>query len=177
MSWFRRFTIVIAVGGSAMLAGAALLYVVGIRVNTTPSIPQGVYWLSAVPVERGNYVIFCPPRATVFDEARKRGYIGAGFCPGGVGQMMKKVLAAKGDRVGVADDGVRINGAMVPLSVPLTVDGAGRPLPRFQPSDEPLQSAEFLLMSDVTAKSFDARYFGLIGESQIRGVLQPLVTW
>ena len=177
MSRFRRITVATAVSGAALLAGAALLYGAGIRVNTTPSIPQGVYRISDAPIERGAYVIFCPPNAAVFDEARKRGYIGAGFCPGGVGQMMKKVLAAKGDRITVRDDGVRINGDIVPLSVPLNADGAGRPLPRYHPTGEPLPPAEFLLMSDVTDKSFDSRYFGPIHATQIRGVLRPLFTW
>ena len=74
-----------------------------------------------------SYVIFCPPKRDVFDVAKERGYIGAGFCPGGYGYMMKRVFAAKDDVVVVADDGVRVNGELLPFSAPLKSDKAGRP--------------------------------------------------
>ena len=74
----------------------------GARINTTKSIPVGLYWTSSAPVEKGAYVLFCPPQAGVFDDAKARGYIGAGFCPGGYGYMMKRVLAAKDDAVTVS---------------------------------------------------------------------------
>ena len=39
----------------------------------------------------------------VFGDAKERGYIGGGFCPGGYGYLMEKDLAAKADGVTVAD--------------------------------------------------------------------------
>ena len=52
---------------------------------------------SSAPVEKGVYVLFCPPlhfNQGEFELAKDRRYIGAGFCPGGYGYMMKRVLAA-----------------------------------------------------------------------------------
>lgn len=163
---------VAVVAGVCMLAGFA-----GARVNTSKSIPVGLYWISSSPVEKGSYVLFCPPEGKVFEDAKGRGYIGSGFCPGGYGYMMKKVLAAGHDVVSVSEEGVQINGEQLPLSAPLAVDGAGQPLPRYRVSDFMLGDQEVLLMSDVSATSFDGRYFGIINRKQIRTVIRPVWVW
>jgi conjugative transfer signal peptidase TraF len=157
------------------LAGGA--YLAGLRVNTTKSIPVGFYMTTTAPVEKGAYVMFCPPPVGVFSEARDRGYIGAGFCPGNYGYMMKRVLAAKDDTVLFSNDGVRVNGELLPLSAIRKADLAGRPLPRFQATSYTLGAAEVLLMSDVSATSFDGRYFGPLNRSQIVTVIRPVFTW
>ena len=175
--FLKKFTIgTTIVGTTALLLGVGC-YSAGARVNTTKSIPVGLYWLTEEPVEKGAYVIFCPPQVGVFDDAKERGYIGAGFCPGGYGFMMKRVLAAKDDAVAVADDGVRVNGELLPLSAPIKADKAGRPLPRYQSNSYTLGNSEVLLMSDVSATSFDGRYFGPINRSQIKTVIRPVITW
>lgn len=167
----------VALAGAAGMVGAALAYAAGARINTTRSIPVGLYWASSAAVEKGTYVLFCPPHVQVFDEARARGYIGAGFCPGGYGYMMKRIAATTDDDVVVSDEGVRVNGELLPLSAPRAVDAAGRPLPRFQADHYRLSVAEVLLMSDVSRTSFDARYFGPVNRSQIQTVVSPVITW
>ncbi|MDF1486013.1 conjugative transfer signal peptidase TraF [Ramlibacter sp. H39-3-26] len=174
---FQRAMARIAITIAAALALAACGYGAGARVNTTRSIPVGLYWTSAAPIARGAYVMFCPPPAPAFDEALRRGYIGAGFCPGGYGYMMKRVLAAAGDAVAVADDGVRVNGVLLAHSAPIAADKAGRPLPRYRSGARVLGGAQLLLMSDVSATSFDGRYFGPIDRAQVQAVVRPIVTW
>ena len=166
-----------AIAGVAFLILGAAGYAAGLHVNTTKSIPVGLYMTTSSPVEKGAYVIFCPPQVSVFEDAKERGYIGAGFCPGAYGYMMKRVLAAKNDTITVNDDGVRVNGELLALSAPLATDGAGRPLPRFQADSYTLAGPDVLLMSDVSGTSFDGRYFGLINRSQIKGVIRPVLTW
>ncbi|EDB8709743.1 conjugative transfer signal peptidase TraF [Salmonella enterica subsp. enterica serovar Schwarzengrund] len=161
---------------TALMLGA-VCYAAGGRVNTTKSIPVGLYWTTSAAVEKGAYVLWCPPKAGVFDDAKERGYIGAGFCAGGYGYMMKRVLAAKNDTVTVTDDGVRVNGELLPLSKPIKADSAGRPLPRLKADRYTLGNSEVLLMSDVSATSFDGRYFGPIKLSQIKTVIRPVITW
>ena len=174
----KQITVSIAIIGGAVLLLGAACYAAGVRVNTTKSIPLGLYWTSSAPVSKGAYVLWCPPKAGVFDDAKERGYIGAGFCRGsGYGYMMKRVLAAKNDVVTVSDDGVRVNGELLPLSKPIKIDSAGRPLPRFQADHYTLGNSEVLLMSDVSGKSFDSRYFGPIDLSQIKTVIRPVITW
>ena len=175
--FLKRVSVATAVAGVSLLLLGAMAYASGARINSTRSIPVGVYWLSSDPVVKGAYVIFCPPQVGVFDEAKARGYIGAGFCPGEYGYMMKRVLAAKDDAVSVADDGVRVNGELLAHSKPIQADKSGRPLPRFQASTYTLGSAELLLMSDVSDTSFDGRYFGPINRSQVQTVIRPVITW
>lgn len=168
-------SIVIAFIGFLLLA--AVCYLIGARINTTRSIPVGLYWISNAPIERDAYIIFCPPQISVFDEAKKRGYIGAGFCPGGYGYMMKRVAAMKDDAILFAEQGVYVNGKLLPFSAFIRVDNNGYPLPRYQSSQLTLGNYEVLLMSDVSSTSFDGRYFGPINLSQIRSVIRPVFTW
>jgi conjugative transfer signal peptidase TraF len=171
----KRFTVYICVMMSVFMV-YGLVYAAGIRLNTTPSIPVGVYRLTNEPLVKDAYVLFCPPPAAIFDVAKARGYLGAGYCPGGYGQLMKKILAVQDDVVSIGTDGVRVNGQLLPLSAPFKVDGAGRPLPDYKAS-RILGNTEVLVMSDSHSGSFDGRYFGPIQRSQIQGVIRPIFTW
>lgn len=161
--------VVLTLGVAALLAGA--------RVNTTRSIPVGLYWASDEPVSKGRYVMFCPPEITVIKEARERGYIGAGFCPGGYGYMMKRVLASQNDVVGIDANGVRVNGTLLPFSVPIAHDAHGRELTAYHIAALTLNEQQFLLMADDNPLSFDARYFGPVQRSNIGSVIKPVLTW
>lgn len=175
--YLKHTTVGLAITGVSILILSAAGAAAGARINTTKSIPVGLYWTSTDSVEKGAYVMFCPPQLSVFSDAKERGYIGAGYCPGEYGYMMKRVLAAKNDIVSVSDDGVRINGELLPFSAPRKTDAAGRPMPRFQADRYTLGDSEFLLMSDVSATSFDGRYFGTVNRSQIKTVIRPVITW
>ena len=172
-----RLPVLTAVCGSAALLFGFASYAAGARINTSPSIPVGLYWTSAAAIHKGGYVMFCPPKQPVFDMAKARGYIGAGFCKGGYGYMMKRVLAAKDDTVTFTSEGVRVNGDLVPFSAPLQTDAAHRPMPHYEAKEGPLKATELLLMSDVCAASFDGRYFGLIDRRQIKWAVRPILTW
>ena len=166
-----------ALGGAAvfvLLLTAA--YQSGVVINTTMSLPLGLYRSIDAPVARGAYVKFCPPPSAVFDEARRRGYIGAGFCPGGYQPMLKRVLAAEDDQVDVAAQGVHINGQLVALSAQMHADRGGRPMPRYV-QHRVLGASELMLMSDVSGVSFDSRYFGPLDRAQVRAVITPFFTW
>jgi conjugative transfer signal peptidase TraF len=177
MNRLHRFMVCTAIAGPAVLLIGAGCYAAGARVNTSKSIPVGLYWTSSAPVEKGAYVLLCPPENGVFAEAMRRGYLTAGFCPGGYGYMMKRILAAVDDKVSIAADGVRVNEQLLPLSVPLTKDLLGRGLPRYRAAKIVLGDSQVLLMSDVSGTSFDARYFGPVDRAQIRSVLTPVWTW
>lgn len=165
------------IGGAVILASGLVSFLVGARINTTESIPVGLYWTTSAPITKGSYVMFCPPQGPVFDTAKRRGYIGAGFCVGGYGYMMKRVLAAKDDRLTVSDEGVFVNGAQLPHSVPLDADEANRPMPRYRVDTLRLARDELLLMSDVCDASFDGRYFGPVKREQIKWAIRPIFTW
>lgn len=65
------------------MARIFLGFAIGLKINTTKSIPMGLYRVTEVSVAKDEYVIFCPPQMGLFDETKARGYIGVGFCLGG----------------------------------------------------------------------------------------------
>ncbi|MGL5291357.1 MAG: conjugative transfer signal peptidase TraF [Vibrionaceae bacterium] len=173
----KRFYAAVAVAGWAFMAMAAISYAIGVRINTSKSIPVGLYWVTDTPLEKGAYVLFCPPETEIFAIAKKRNYIAGGFCSGDYGYMMKKILAVKNDLVTVADDGVFVNKKRLPHSQPIQYDAAGRKLPNYRLNRYSLKGSELLLMSDSSDSSFDGRYFGPIERSQVKGVIHLLVAW
>ncbi|MCE0491188.1 conjugative transfer signal peptidase TraF [Pantoea sp. Mb-10] len=167
-------SILIVASLGAILCG--LGYVAGVRVNITSSIPVGLYKIASRAPHKGDYVIFCPPEHAIFSLAHKRGYIGSGFCPAGYGEMMKQIVAVEGDSVGFRTRGVYVNGQRLAFSAPLTLDPSGRPLPALR-MEHTMGKGELLLMTDQSASSFDARYFGPVTASQVVAVVSPLLIW
>ena len=166
----------IVMTGCLLMALTATAQFAGIRINTTHSYPPGFYLKTHDPIEKGALVIFCPPDTPPFREARERGYIGSGFCPGGYEYMIKKILAASGDHVVISPEGVTVNGKLLPNSKPMVTDTDGRALPH--PSImRALSEDEVLLMSDYSVKSFDGRYFGIMDRAAAISTLKPLWTW
>jgi conjugative transfer signal peptidase TraF len=173
----KKISSVTAIVGAGIIALGLICYAIGARINTSKSIPVGLYWTSDKLAEKGDYVLFCPPQVDVIFEAKRRGYLAAGFCAGDYGYMMKKILAERNDAVTITDAGVRVNGVLLPFSVPLKLDQAGRPLPRFQSDKFIVSKSQVLLMSNVSRTSFDGRYFGPVNRSQIKAVIVPVLTW
>jgi len=160
-----------------LICFAGLFYVAGGCINTSNSIPLGLYWITKHPIQKGEYVLFCPPQKPIFQKALTRGYIHSGFCPGGFGYMMKRVLATYGDTVSINPFGVWVNNQFVAHSVPYPKDQQEQPLPELHLRQYPLKNGQLLLMTDQSELSFDARYFGLIKKSQVKAVIKPVLTW
>jgi conjugative transfer signal peptidase TraF len=100
---------------------ALLLVVMGLRINLTDSIPVGLYRIKAIEDVKNikqTYVIFCPDDKPVFQQARDRGYIDYGLCPGSYGYLMKKVVATQGDKIAVTAAGVFVNQTLISFSKP-----------------------------------------------------------
>lgn len=154
-----------------------LCAVAGIRINISESIPVGFYRALGKSVQRGDFVLFCPPPTPVFEMAKERGYLSSGLCPGGYGYMMKEVAGISGDIVSVDRHGVRVNARMLPKSEPLQADPAGRPMPSLYADSYMLAGAEVLLISNTCVLSFDGRYFGPINRKQIKTVILPVLIW
>ena len=173
----KKASMMVAIASLIFIFLTGLLTISGARFNTSRSIPLGLYWITKHPIQKGEYVLFCPPQKTIFQKALKRGYIHSGFCPGGFGYMMKRVLASHKDVVSINPWGVWVNNRFVEHSVPYPTDEQGRPLPELTLRQVPLKNSELLLMTDQSDLSFDARYFGLIKRSQVKAVIKPILTW
>jgi len=153
-----------------------VLRIGGFYINTTPSLPVGLYRIVDESVSKGAYVAFCPPQRDVFDWAVARGYINSGNCPGDYGQLLKRVHAVAGDTVLIDETGITVNGQWLPNSAPLFTDAYGAALPQYR-FDAVLGEYEYLLLSDLNPHSFDARYFGVIDYAQIVHVVHPVITF
>jgi len=156
----------------ATSCAVALIARAGLRINTSPSLPRGLYRTVDSPVARGSTVLACPPWAAA-RLARERGYLFSGPCPGGVDPLGKRVLAAGGDRVEVTVDGLRVADRLVPLSRVRRFDARGRPLPSLVGRTFVLAPGEVWLYAPHP-RSFDSRIFGPIPRRAIREVVEPL---
>jgi len=169
------------VGLAAWIAAAIVSALVaagdnlGYRFNETPSVPVGVWRVRPVdgPLHRGQIVSVCPPPTGVFLEAKARGYLSEGSCPGGLEPMLKPIAALEGDAVEPTGDGLRINGRLLPSSVAFPADSRGRPLPKVFAVRLVVNKGEMFLVSGH-GRSFDSRYFGPLPLSFITGVAAPI---
>jgi conjugative transfer signal peptidase TraF len=136
---------------SALAAfGMALILVLcwcaGLRINLTPSLPQGVYALCPGAPGKGDFVSFCLEGAFA-DVARERGYLGAGSCPSGLRPLLKMVAGLPGDTI-PGDLIVR------------PADSRGRSMPSVLQSGV-IPTGMALVLAEHPG-SFDSRYFGLV---------------
>lgn len=172
----RNIHKVLPVAAMMLIGVGAATSAVGYRVNTSASIPIGIYRVTNTPVQVGRFVQVCPTDTPIFKEAMRRSYIGPGPCPGGYGYLFKKVLAAKNDYVEMTTTGMRVNGRPIPFSRPLQHDGAGRLLQSWV-GQRMLSETDVIIMTDSNPQSFDSRYFGVIPQSNIISVVRPILTW
>jgi len=151
----------------------------GLYVNTSSSLEKGIYLRSDLvdffnfknskqtKYKKGDLVAFCPPNLPVFNEAKKRRYIGISSCKGNLGIMMKEITATQNDLITINKNGVIINGKLRQNSKPLAFDNQAQKMPQIYLKNYKLKEKEVLLMGK-TSNSFDSRYFGAIKESQIK---------
>lgn len=154
-----------------VIAGAAG----GLRINITPSEPLGLWRVVALDRRPavGDLVFICPPETNAMREARQRGYLRSGLCPGGFAPLIKTVIATEGQKVEIGST-VRVDGVAITNSAGSKFDGKGRPLAAFRGGIVPAGSV-FLHSSFVG--SYDSRYFGPLPVSGILGLAQEVLTY
>ncbi|CCM79635.1 putative conjugal transfer protein traF [Rhizobium mesoamericanum STM3625] len=155
--------------------GVATAIVGGFRINLTPSEPLGLWRILTPdrPVAPGDLVFICPPQTTVMREARQRGYLRSGTCPGGVAPLIKTVVGVAGQHVEIGA-GVTIDGRPIPFSDLAERDGNGRPMTPFSGGVVPDES---VFLHSPFRSSYDSRYFGPLPASGILGMAQPVLTY
>lgn len=176
MTWgTRKARIAAALATPLLLAAVPIGGVAGLTLNWSASVPPGLYWTLDRAPQKGELVKVCPPDREPFRTARQRGYITGGNCPGNYEPMLKRFLAAKGDRIEIGHEGVAVNGRALPNSAPRPRDGKGRVLPRIS-LDRVLGTREALVMTDYP-DSFDGRYAGPIERTNLVSAVRPVLTW
>lgn len=156
------------VAGVAVLCAGKLPLSGHLLINFTPSIPRGVYWISAgVRPQRGALVTFPIPdsvREFVYDRE---------YVPRTIRLLAKPVAAIGGDHVCVRDHQLVVNGHVV--GNVLSVDHDGKPMPQYTGCGL-LRPGE-LFVATPHDNSFDSRYFGPLELSVVRGTLSALITF
>jgi len=160
----------------ALLLLPYILFASGVKYNATDSLAHGLYRVVDKKAENGDYAWFCPPDNHMVAEALRRGYIAPGNCPGGYIHFMKKVMATEGSIVTINNSGVYVDGDFLEHSKPVEKDYNKRPLFINYLTDYRMGKDEYLMMTDCNAKSFDARYFGIVKGSNIFK-LEQVITW
>jgi conjugative transfer signal peptidase TraF len=155
----------------AAICALTLLGLAGLRINTTNSLPMGIYIITQD--EHAPLVEFCPQGASSALSSA-RGYRPPGFCPDGSVPLMKPVIACPGDTVALSAESIRVNGKLMPNTAPRSVDTAGRPLGVWPSGVYAVTPSTVWVASTYHPDSFDSRYFGPIPCGAIRHRLKPL---
>jgi conjugative transfer signal peptidase TraF len=173
----QRSSALVTLSVAAGLLGVlfATGWIGGLRINTTPSEPLGLWRIVSLnrSVLPGDTVFVCPPDNATMREARQRGYLRPGLCPGGFGPLIKTVVAVAGHRVDVTDR-VAIDGVPIPRSRIIERDAQGRSLRHDQSGM--VRPGEVYLHSDFIG-SWDSRYFGPAPVSGVLGLAQEVLTY
>lgn len=174
----NRTTRLLSILSVLALTPIATAWAFGLHLNHSVSYPRGIW------IDRGSfdmtqahhrpYVLACAPDAAQRDIYVTRGYIAWGVTCDGAVALLKRVWAVAGDQWLVTDNGVRVNGELVPNTAPKKTDSLGRPMPIAAGGQVP--DGHVLLLSEYSPRSFDGRYFGPTPITDLIGEVEPLWT-
>ncbi len=148
-----------------------------VAVNTTPSMPKGVYLVSALDQPtRGTVVGMCIPNQVEANVYRERGYIPpSSRCVTGVAPLLKPVAAGPNDEVRLDVSGTWVNGVLLPNSRVFDTDSQGRPI-RHLPLgwSKKLGAGEYFMLANHIERSLDSRYYGTVHRNDMRSLAKPV---
>lgn len=145
--------------------------VFGIRINTSYSLPMGLYVRTSDP--RASLIEFCPEGRYAV-ESSERGYRTSGFCPDGAVPLLKPVVAKPGETVEMSASGIAVNGHQLPQTAPVAKDRLGRPLRPWPSGRYTVAEGTVWVASSYNRGSYDSRYMGPIPARLTRSRLKPL---
>jgi conjugative transfer signal peptidase TraF len=146
-----------------------------LRINTSSSMPLGVYRVVKKPLAVGNLIEVCLPEP-IAKMGLSRSYVMGGLCKGGAAPVIKQLVAMQGDDINLQTKGVSINGKLLAHSQIRAHDQKGRVLIIFG-SHFILQTNELWLYGNHDVNSWDSRYFGPITANYVSAVLLPVFTF
>lgn len=171
----RRLTAVLSMTAVTAILLMVTAVIGGYRINLTPSEPLGLWRIMPLhrPVAVDDLVFICPSETAAMREARTRGYLRSGFCPGGVAPLIKTVIAVAGQHVEIGAS-VSVDGRKVPSSDLALRDGKGLPLTPFPSGIVP---PGYVFLHSSFPGSYDSRYFGPVPVPGILGLAEEVFTY
>jgi len=164
----------IAIAATVLVAvGQALGVLIS---NTDSAAPAGVYRVVGRDMKHGELVAACLP-ISIAQEGLARGYLRTGACAGNAEAIGKIIGALPGDVVDVEREWVAVNGVRFAHSALARRDSAGRPLSHVAWGRHQVATNEVWLFGFNDRRSWDSRYFGPIPVANVRGDLEPVLTW
>ena len=151
-------------GTFALFRGADL------RINTSASLPVGLYIVSS----SGTFVEFCPDDHGL---SAQRHYRARGACPDGAAPLLKPVIDSPADEVILSPAGIAVNGKLLPHTAPLDHDSEGRTLAHWPSGRYTAVPGTLWVASSYNPRSYDSRYLGPIPETAVRARLRSLLAW
>jgi conjugative transfer signal peptidase TraF len=148
-----------------------VLHGVGLRVNTSESLPGILYRAvplpDDIPVTRGDKVLIDLSQVSspVIELGIERGYVSRKR------KMLKEIGAVPGDVVLLWENRLYVNGGFIPMLV-ASEDSRGGALPRF-PTPHILPPNYYWLIS-TPRLGFDSRYFGPINRAAFTHKANPI---
>jgi conjugative transfer signal peptidase TraF len=153
-----------------LLGVFALFDVAGLRINTSASLPVGLYMVSS----EGSFVEFCPDDRGL---SAQRHYRGNGVCPDGATPLLKPVVGKPTDEIVLSPTGIAVDGKPLPHTAPLEHDSAGRSLAHFPFGHYRVAREALWVASSYNSRSYDSRYMGPIPQSAVRARLRAVIAW
>lgn len=155
--WLFRFVMII----SCLYAIALIIFLLGIRINVSRSIPIGIYVLTQEDIHKNDIVYFEIPKEKRFSLIQK---IAKPY-----NHLFKKIVAMENDTIEIKDGFVYLNSKKIPYS---KIKPGMLPYFKNAPNiDTPikytLKENELFLLGN-TLDSIDSRYFGIVSRTQIK---------
>jgi conjugative transfer signal peptidase TraF len=167
--------------GVAVICTTSVLLVVlsisfHLRINTSSSMPIGLYREVQTQIIKGSLVEVCLPVA-ISKIGLVRSYLAGGVCLNGAEPVIKEVIAVGGDIVDLHNENIQVNGKIISNSKTLTKDREGRAIPAVPRKRYVLQANELWLFGNHHIASWDSRYFGAIHSRSVLAVLRPVLVF
>ena len=148
--------------------------IAGVRWNPTASVRTGLYVIT--DDVNAPLVAFCPTGEAA-TEAIARGYRPRGLqCPDKYAALLKPVAARAGDTVEVSQNGISVNGRLLPNTASFKTDVKKRPMHVWPNGTYIVQPGTVWVLSTYNKYSYDSRYYGPIQLSTVITHAKPFWT-
>jgi len=148
------------------------LIFLGLMINTSSSMPLGIYHQTTKPIQRGDIVAICLPRDSQ-QYGLKRHYLRYGSTCKGSESLIKRILAVPGDSVTLTDNHLIVNGLKYSYQT-RHQDTNGRSL-KIYPRGHYPKTLGYWLIGTNNPHSWDSRYWGPISSKYLLAHLEGLI--